>query len=179
MTIQMPLEKTALYEYLREMKRTYESKCYHAAIMMALSIPDICCTLTSSKAKSRRNDYVAWVEKYIFEPAHPYAKLYYKLRCGVSHNAFYSHDDIQKMGFNRVAFTFPESKSVHHRCIAGKPNIKILFFDVTMFLDEFYDGVSNWYNDNIDNETMNANMDNVIRVRNGFPPVFVGLPILT
>src|SRR5262245_2274592 len=87
---------TALDSILVDIQRAIDAKLYYPALLVALTIPDICAALTLDKSVNvTARDYIRFVERYtVAEPgADPEAVNFigvdgvmcYRLRCGVVH----------------------------------------------------------------------------------------------
>ena len=139
---------TPLEAYLKEVRRTFDNGFYHAAIMMALAIPDVCATLQSKEARSGDKNYVAW----LFDNAEPqeliaHPQIVYKLRCGVSHNAFLTHNDIKKMNIERIVLTIPETKNVVHgvKFEDAASDVGPFLLDAGLLVDALLNAARRWY----------------------------------
>jgi hypothetical protein len=172
----MAATPSSLENILNEIKRTFDGGYYHAAITMALSIPDICVTLQSKEARSGPSAYQAWLKQYMFDGEDSYLPpVYYKLRCGVAHNAFFSHTDLRKMGFERVVFTLPNRGQGVHRIAINEA----LFLMSECFIDEMIEAAHKWYAANKRHPNVRKHQDKLIQMRSaGYKNYVSGLPVL-
>lgn len=165
-----PLEAT-----LQQIELALQAKLYYLAVVMALTLPDICAALEDERAYSGREEYKKWYRENLADkfPFMSDADAY-SLRCGVVHKG---NLGVRSKGssFARVVFTLPQ-KGFMHNNVAND----VLQFDVLRFCNDVIAAVRVWFEKTEDNRTVKANLPNLIQFRpDGFPPLFVGLPVIT
>src|SRR4029077_3839387 len=90
---------------LQEIEKAIDAKLYYLAIVLAVTLPDICAALESADGRTRPERYKAW---YRANLASKFSFLTeddcYSLRCGVVHQGQFGFVNSQ---YDRVAFLMP------------------------------------------------------------------------
>ena len=161
---------------LTEIEKAIAAGLIYIAVVMTLTLPDICAALEDENAYSGRDEYKKWYSDnlaYLF-PSMSAADCY-SLRCGVVHKG---NLGLKSKGsqFSRVIFTVPNAqRNVWHNCVMNDA----LQFDAVMFCNDVISAVRSWYNVAKSNPTVVANLPNIIQLRpNGIAPYMVGIPLI-
>ena len=164
-----PMEAT-----LQQIEKAIQAELYYVAIVMALTLPDICAALETENAYSGRDEYKKWYRENLAGkfPAMSDADCY-SLRCGVVHKG---NLGLKGSEFSRVVFSLPNSRRITmHNNIMNDS----LQFDAVQFCHEIIASVRAWYNTHAGNENVQRNLPNIIQLRpEGLAPYIVGLPII-
>lgn len=165
-----------LESVLAEVSKAMSAGLPYAALMIALSIPDICVTLENSAKSANMESYARWVQTYLHNGLDtPTNKLLYKLRCGVFHNGILSHKDMQYLQCSRVVFTVPGSPMQ----IDGMTLNGAVCWSAQGFCDRMIAAARKWYAEKAGQPGVEENLDNLIRIRgSGLSPYVVGAPLL-
>jgi hypothetical protein len=100
-----PMETT-----LQQIEKAIQAELYYVAIVMALTLPDICAALETENAYSGRDEYKKWYRENLAGkfPAMSDADCY-SLRCGVVHKG---NLGLKGSEFSRVVFSLPNSRRI-------------------------------------------------------------------
>lgn len=132
--------------FIDAIRKAVEAENWHAAIFLALTMPDICSGFEQPEAHSKAR-YIAWFDKYLKQnyflgfsrtPSQLFtARDCYALRCALLHQGI---DDVSdqksRETVNRVKFT---TRRAHVVKIAD-----FLMLDVSMFCAEVCTAVEAW-----------------------------------
>lgn len=160
---------------ISEIERALSSGLYYRALMVILTLPDMCAALESSDGENSGPKYRAWYNKWM---AHQYPNLSaddcYRLRCGVIHQGWIGHNQMQ---YARVLFTVPNvNRNIFHNNIINDA----LNLDVTLFCSDMLQSVSRWYEAKQADPNVITNMPRLVQYRaNGLAPYMVGMPLIT
>jgi len=158
-----------------EIDHALKARLYFLAILVTLSLPDVCAALESDDGKTSHAKYKAWCDRWIV-PAYPMLTSLdiYSLRCGVVHQGRFGHD---KMQYSRVLFTIPDGRgNVFHRNVVNDA----LNLDCVSFCYDMIDAVNRWYDDKQSESNVIANLPRLVRLHpNGVAPDMVGMPVIT
>lgn len=168
-----PLETT-----LREIESAIDAGLYYAALIVALTVPDICAALEDERAYSGREEYKNWYRENL-AGRFPYMSddAAYSLRCGVVHKG---NLRLKMKGGEspRVIFTLPGGVTVHNMVIEKSQIGKVLQFDLVQFCEDVIEAARAWYVRKVDDPIVQANLPDLLQLRpRGFGPV-VGLPVI-
>jgi hypothetical protein len=159
-----------------DMWRSIEAKLYYPALIVALTIPDICVGLTMPKAEHVKKPHY---NKFIADYGNRELPLEecYMLRGGVVHRAdLRGHAHIQT---SHVIFTTPESQIKIHSLTMQALGKSAMVFDLQSFCQAMEAAARRWYEANAKNSVVEENLKNIIRIcPNGLSPFVVGQPIL-
>lgn len=165
---------------LQEIERAFNAGFYYLAIVLALTLPDICEALADPRGKSSPEKYMDWFCKNL---ATKYPQMTdedcYSLRCGVVHEGRFGHKGSQ---YARIMFTVPNARNIRIRLVAeniGGRSDKVLSLDAKEFCDDMIQSVRNWYSDAKENPNVQSNLPRMVQFRpNGMEPWIVGLPLI-
>ena len=174
---QHPLEMT-----LQEIEKAIEAGLYYAALVVALTLPDICAALEDERAYSGRDEYKKWYrenlgDKFTFMSD----DAAYSLRCGVVHKG--SRELKLKGGKSpTVVFTLPNAAEwkMHNCAMGGDPKSPdLLQFDAVDFCHDLIGAVRTWYARKEKDPVVLGNLPNLLQLRpNGIDNFLVGLPVI-
>jgi hypothetical protein len=173
MEVLHPLETT-----LQEIEKAIDAGLCYAALVVALTLPDICATLESENAYSGNREYKKWYRENLAHKFHHMTdEVAYSLRCGMVHQG---NLQIKTKGAEppRVIFTLPHVNAVVHNMKMNWHGGSYLQFDAVSFCHDMIAAVRDWYNRKKDDAIVQANLPNLLRVHpNGSGPVG-GLAVL-
>lgn len=164
--------------FLCEIERALDAKLYYLAIVMVLTLPDICAALENPTGTGGRKRYKEWYNKYIaFRYPYITADDIWNLRCGIVHQGRCGHP---AMRYDRVVFTLPGPLRRHRNFIMGKNFIKGAYnLDAEMFCREIIESVRQWYDARQNDQNVQNNLPHMVQYRHrGFPPYVVGSPVI-
>jgi hypothetical protein len=172
----VPLE---LESVLLDVNRSIKAKLYYPALLVSLTLPDICVATTLDRDMFvKEKHYVEWLERYTDKASLGISPIdCYRLRCGVVHRGNFSGNP--KFGFTHVIFTVPETKSKLHgpSVIAGEK--KSLLLDLISFCKEMETAARRWFQDHKSDPKVAEDMRNLIRFcPNGIMPFVSGLAVV-
>jgi hypothetical protein len=135
-----PRPPVPLDSILDEIEKALSVGLYYLAIMLAVTLPDICVALESQDARSNTPRYKAWYD------AHLSAKFpgltaddCFSLRCGVVHQGRFGLLGSQ---YERVIFTLPDERhNMWIDCVYNNAYI----FSADAFCREVISAVQDWF----------------------------------
>jgi hypothetical protein len=161
---------------LQEIEKALAANLFYLALVMALTLPDICAALEDENAYSGRDEYKKWYRENLADrfPFMSDADCY-SLRCGVVHKGSLG---LKSKGstFSRVLFALPTPRrNIFHNNVLNDA----LQFDPVIFCADMIAAVRKWYSEHCEDENVKKNLPNVLQVRpNGLAPYMVGTPII-
>ena len=168
----MPLASVA-----NEINRCLEVKLYYPALLVSLTIPEICAALALPKAEFvKKPHYVAFIDQYARDIGISGLECF-RLRGGLVHRAnLVGHPEFK---YTHVLLTLPESAAGVNAVDIQSGDSKALCLDLPLFCQRMYRAAHNWYEDNKLDPLVVENMKDLISYReNGLPPFMEGLPIV-
>jgi hypothetical protein len=165
-----------LESILSDIKRSIETKLYYPAVLITLTIPDICSALMLPKTQFvKEKNYTEFVNKYTTEKDLGINGIVcFRLRGGVVHRASFARHPF--LDFTHVIFTLPGNKvRVHGFSITARGDKKAAIPDLFNFCKTMDSAARKWYSDNHANPLVEDNMKHLIRFSPfGMAPFFVG-----
>ena len=163
----------------RDIERSIESRLYYPALLVTLTIPEICAGLTLEREKFvKREHYVAFVDKYA--PNHVLGvngESCFHLRGGLVHRA-----DLRGHAYfedTHVIFTVPETQFTMHSIKLEVDDKRALVIDLNVFCDRMIKAARKWREDHANDPLVEENMKNLIRwCPEGLAPFIGGRPIV-
>ena len=123
---------------LQEIEKALQSGFYYTAIVMTLTLPDICAALESPDGRTERKLYKKWYNDNLsLKFPNLTASDCYSLRCGVVHQGRMGLAGSQ---FGRVIFTLPSRRGTAHNCVINDA----LQFDAISFCNDVLEVVRKW-----------------------------------
>lgn len=168
-----------LENVLIDMKRSIEARLYYPALLVALTIPEICAALSLDRSLFvKQKHYVEFVDKYTTPPELGLSGLdCYRLRGGVVHRASFAGHPY--FGATHVVFTVPESGARLHAFSMVSGRKTAAMFDVVLFCRAMDAAARRWYQDHEKDPNVQRNLKNLIRYcPNGLSPFVVGAPVV-
>jgi hypothetical protein len=167
---------------LNDIERAIEAKLYYPALLVALTIPEICVALTLDKKDFlKEKHYVGFVDKYT-TPGGPDGLGMsgldcYRLRGGVVHRTNFSGHP--KVDWTNVIFTVPETGLQIHAMSIRAPEKLAAMLSLTTFCKAMIAAARKWYDDHKDDPKVAQSMNDMIRwCPTGLPPFVGGAPIV-
>jgi len=156
-------------DYLRAVERSLESENWHAAISLALTLPDICARLEDPNTRNGKA-YLRWFEGNLLREFTRDAggrsvifltgKDCYALRCAFLHAG---SDDISDQNIREALTKF-------HFCTTGTHLVRLnraLILDVREFCTTIVAAVRNWRDQFAGDEHIQARIKDLARVETG------------
>ena len=126
---------------LQEIERALNAGFYYLAVVMALTLPDICAALASPNGDTDPRKYKNWYTKNLagrFQMVT--ADDIWSLRNGVLHQGRCGHPNMQ---FARIIFTLPEGQG--NRLLGGAILNDALSLDAVEFCHAVIQSVQTWF----------------------------------
>jgi hypothetical protein len=165
---------------LTDVQRSIDARLYYPALLVALTVPEICAALTlDNSVFVKEKHYASFVDKYATPRGLGCDGLMcYRLRGGVVHRANIAGHPL--LGSTHIIFTVPESQiKIHALTIKAGEEKTATMFDLVRFCSMMVEAAYAWYEDHQNEPKVEANMRNVIRFcENGLAPFVVGQPLL-
>ena len=185
----MKLGEVDMLDLLVQIEEALKFKLYYIALMVSLTIPDICGALEDPEANVGQR-YKKWFDEYIADKykGHVGPKdngsdvtflsdddCYY-FRCSILHQAITQHD---KSSYDRILISEPSPITCHNNIVGYEDN-KILQINIENFCNDMISGARNWWDTNKDDKTIQENLKKFMRrYEEGFPPYIKGIPTIT
>lgn len=173
-----------LASVLQDIERAAQAQLYYPALLVALTVPEICCALAlDNSVFVKEKHYAAFVDKFTTQGALGLdGQSCYRLRGGLVHRANAAGHPY--LGATHVIFTTPETQGGIHGIImeglGGDGNIKrAAILDLARFCTEMIAGAFRWYEDHQNDPKVTENMNNLIRyLPGGLSPFVRGAPVV-
>jgi hypothetical protein len=148
---------------LKEMERGLSGGHYFLALVLALTIPDICSALESDDGETNGVAYKNWYQAHLGEAYWLAANDCWNLRCSLLHQG---RSDHPKSGFERVIFTLPHpDQMVFHNNVFG-----VVQLDLIEFCRQMSAAARRWLATTEESGLVQKNMDRLVRhYPAGFP----------
>jgi hypothetical protein len=164
---------------LADIQNAINAHLYYPALLVALTVPEICMALTLDKSSFvKEKHYVSFVDKYATSPGLGLNGVgCYRLRGGVVHRANMAGHP--KFDATHVIFTIPETGTGIHAVTLQMGEKTAATFDLVLFCKAMVAAANRWYEDYQHDKMVAENMKNLIRYcPNGLAPFIVGAPIV-
>lgn len=164
--------------FTQAINKSIESENWYAALILALTIPDICGRLSNPElAKESKKRYVKWFDEYVLHhyerPSHGEGFTFmsggdcYALRCALLHEG---RDDVTSQKARREVLSrimFSTAK-----CHRIKVN-DILVLNIQRFCEEICQGVQVWNENFKDDVNVQESIKKLLTIQTqGFSPSF-------
>lgn len=159
---------------LGEIERALNAELYYLAVVLALTLPDMCAALESDDGRTTPDKYKAWYDANLAgDLGWLTAADCYSIRCGVVHQGRLGFPGKQ---FARVIFSVPTpQKNIFHNNVINDA----LQFDVVLFTRTIVNAVRGWMKLSAANPNVQVNLPNLIQYRpQGLAPYMVGMPVI-
>lgn len=172
--VSSPEESSPLDVLLGNVHACLDGGMYYAALVVALTIPEICAALEAEGGRGNSERYKKWYRDYLAD-LYPYLTDddCYSLRCSVLHQGKLGRPGMQ---YSRVLFTVPNAENnVFHNNVWNDA----LNLDVVLFCNDVSEAAKRWYAAKHDDPHVVANLPNLVRYRpTGLSPYMVGMPLI-
>jgi len=147
-------EQYPLEQMLHEIEHALAGRFYYLAIVVTVTLPDVCAALESEDGKACPNRFRAWYDEHLAAALRPLtAEDCYSFRCGVL------PPDVLRGGPIRM-------DDVHA-------------YNVVEFCDVFIGAVRRWFEENREHANLRANLPRLVQFRpDGMTPYIRGLPVI-
>jgi len=174
------LAETPLDTIFDEIERALEADLAYAAVVAALTLPDICYALSTAKGVSSKAGYAEWYDKnYPDYAEHLSGEEVYKLRCGVLHQGIVGRGD---MKFEKIYFSLGKinvTSVMTGNVINGEQLPDLIGISAYGFCLGMIKAARTWYASNATDPNVLGNSPNVVRLRpGGLPPYMVGMSVI-
>jgi len=160
---------------LAEIERALNAQIFYPALVVTLTLPDICAALEAPNGRSSRLKYIAWYDAHV-ATIYPLVTAIdcYSIRCGVVHQGKFGHPGSQ---YSRVIFTLPDpGRNTFHKNIINDA----LNLDPIIFCRDMISIVRLWYEIAQSDPIVQKNLPDVVQVRlGGIAPYIVGLAVIS
>lgn len=168
-------DRTPLEEILSEIDRAIRKRNYYSALIVALTVPEICTSLTLERASFVKEvHYITWIEKYLSlgQPGIGMsAKDCWQLRGGVVHRADFSGHPYSQ--FTRVILGVRRGNAVHATHIRRGDEL-VAYVCLHEFCKEMTKGALRWLESHRNDEIVLNNMQRLVRYRPEGTKSFLG-----
>lgn len=160
--------------FVSALKKAIDNENWYGALLIALTIPDICGKIESPKEKSGTR-YCSWVKKYL-EPKYTFwigthdqghkhiflsATDCYALRCAYLHEG---SDDITEQAaresLNRFLFVLPRKTEPLHCNQSGQ----VLQLQIDIFCQDMVAAIEQWMEDKKNDQNIQKRMDDLLKM---------------
>lgn len=159
-----------VFKFTKSIEQALNDKNYVAALSLALTLPEICTSLTSEDGKAGRSKYIKWFNDYVSSFYEYAVKKYslegrecYALRCSVLHNG--THD----ISNAEVLRDIENAAKKFCFCAENFGNFRMRVNDTVLlnvedFCSNLCNGVYLWYVDNCTNEHVDNSMSKIMQI---------------
>lgn len=152
---------------------------FFPALMICLTLPDICAAASSENGRASRSKTIAWLCEhggYTREDA----QLIYGFRCSLLHQGSGRPDKVED---TRIAFVAPDpnqTATMHWLITKRESETESIFWiTASLFVDEICEAVKNWLNSHGSSATVARNLKRSARLRpDGLLGHFHGGPVI-
>jgi hypothetical protein len=171
-------EIPAIEAIVHDIELALKAKLYYLAIIVCLTIPDVCAALEAEDGRINRSLYLAWYAKHAKAQAGGVdPEECWSLRCGMTHQG---KMDIVRGIANRVVFTMSSTQYRFDGMTLKSPTTSAYVFDAESWCLRWVGAVREWYKNAQHNPIVQRNMQDVMQVRPyGLAPFIVGQPIIS
>ncbi|MCZ4340417.1 hypothetical protein O4H52_02275 [Sphingomonadaceae bacterium G21617-S1] len=163
-----------------QIKGTLEAGFPYAAIMLALSVPDICASLAlpaNANDGAQKKRYLRWYRENVLPRFDVLSdEDVWSLRCGVVHEGAFGNKD---KTFDRVIFCGDGHQgimSVHDSTINGVHYDRLLIIGATLFCEKIIESAFSWFEKNRGSPNVKANLWKLVGTYSeGIPPLIGGV----
>lgn len=152
---------------------------YHAALVVTLTVPDICAALIHPKGLSPKGGYAAWFNENLPEYADALSgEDAHRMRSGFLHQARSTRSD---MAWRQIAFGIggPTQLLMRGNAINGVSLPDTYLIDLIQFCQAMVEKARAWLLLRQDDANLKTNLPRVVRRRpEGMPPLFSGLTVI-
>jgi hypothetical protein len=162
--------------FINQVRICSQSELYQLSLFASLSIPDICGALASNDGLAKGHRYIKWFDKYVGYKYEGFltGKDCYKFRCSLLHQGSTFHKD---SSYKRIIFVEPNNRIGYFHCNISEGALNL---DIRTFTEDIIAGAEQWLIENEKTENYKKNNKKFIRrYPNGYPPHFVGVPVIT
>lgn len=148
---------------LADIHKSIEAKLYYPALLVSLTIPEICVSLTlDTKVFVKEKHYVDFVDKYTTPEELGLSGIQcYRLRGGVVHRGNMAGHPF--FDATHVVFSLPETTRRAHALTLEVGSSRAAMFDLLSFCNRMDAAARQWYDDHKDDAAVAANMKNLLR----------------
>ncbi len=168
----------------KEIKEALRNRLLYAALVLALTLPDVCSALESEDGQTNLERYTAWCDIWLTQKyrKHLTANDLYRLRCGMTHQARLDHPGLP---YARVFFTLRPNGSLFHRNTLkstyglkpGETAKSALNLDLHLFCKDVVESAEAWFEQKKSDPFVQTNLANLVQFHpNGVLPYLKGVP---
>lgn len=164
---------------LDDIQRAIEAQLYYPALVVTLTLPEICCSLAlDNNVFIKEKHYTEFVDRYTTPATLGLDGLgCYRLRGGVIHRGNAAGHPF--FGSTHVIFTVPETGASIHALSIVAGEKRSAMFDLISFCRAMEGAVRKWYADHQDDPKVTTNIANLLSWRpNGIKPFLRGSPVV-
>jgi hypothetical protein len=159
-----------------QMQRASDQGLYLAALMVGLSLPDMCGAIGSDNGRASGSKYRKWTtDNMSYSSDH--ADALYAFRCSLRHQGSAYPD----RGSVPMAFVEPTNGApqIHLVTTVVGDGQSVVWMSVPVFVDEVGHAATRWLAAHSATRTVQRNMERFVRRRpEGLPPHLIGAPVI-
>jgi hypothetical protein len=159
---------------LREIEKAMTAELYYLALLLTLTLPDVCSALEQSDGRAAgKKAYKAWYKINIHDVIGGLTPdEAYELRSTVVHQSRALGSEARN--YSRILFTMKSTTRIDS-CILNDA----MMFDAEMFCGRWISMVRQWIEKTKTNPTVQGHLPSLLQVRpSGLAPYVVGMPII-
>ena len=163
---------------INEIMEALKNRLLYAALLLALTLPDICAALESQDGRSTPGRYKAWFNTWLRKKYEGQldAQDMYRLRCAVAHQGRFEHPG---MKYERVFFTLrPNGMFFHKNELPGirKDGLNL---DIVFFCKDVVESVEAWFAQKEGDPQVQENLTRLVQFHpKGLSPYLEGVPAI-
>ena len=161
----------------QEVERAIQARLYYLAMVMALTIPEVCAALESPTGDTSGRSAQAYKDWYNANLAARMPMLTdidcYSLRCGIVHQGKFGHP---KMQYDRAVFVLPHPA---HNTFIGCNFGGAYTHSFIEFCTTIVAAGRQWFAAHCNDPNVRANLPRLVQYHpEGIPPHIVGVPVI-
>lgn len=141
-----------------EIKNALRAKLWYAALVLTLTLPDVCAALETVDGRSTPERYKAWYNAWLkkkYDGLVSADDLYF-LRCGVAHQAKFKHAAMQ---YKRIFFSLRPNGQFFHKNVLDEA----LNLDLMWFCKDVVESAEEWFFQKKADYCVQANLTNLVQ----------------
>jgi hypothetical protein len=170
-------EIPAIEAIVRDIEAALQAKLYYLAIIVCLTLPDVCAALESEDGRTSRERYKDWYAKHAkIQAGGVDPEECWSLRCGMTHQG---KMDIANGGAGRVVFTIEHNRIRVDGVTLQSGESSAYAFDAEYWCRRWVSAIREWYIVAQHNPIVRRNMQELMQLRPfGLHPFLVGQPLI-
>lgn len=161
-----------------QMKQASDAGLFFPALVLALTLPDICSALASENGRSSGSKYRQWIREWVYPDwSDDFPEKLWDYRCALLHQGRSTQG---KSGSFPIAFIVPDPNRPRlHNITTSFGADEVTWCDVTSLVNDVGRAVGTWLSAHGRSSLVRRNLERSIHLRaKGIPPHLDGVPVV-